>query len=225
MPAPPTVFVVDDDSAVRDSLSALLSSQGLPAECFPSAGAYLDSVSETRVGCLLLDLRMPGMTGIELLQRLANDGASRPTVVITGCADISAVVQAMKLGAIDLLQKPCHPGKLVELVRTSLESDIRNRSRQQQHENDLKRIEALSGSDQLLLSGIVRGLTNQQIALELDISLRTVQFRRKHLFASLGIKKKSELFEVVHSAGWLPKTGGESHLTDIYSRGSSPPGK
>jgi FixJ family two-component response regulator len=200
----PTVFVVDDDPAVLDSISQLLSSQGFATRCFSNARAYLECVSEDLVGCLVLDLRMPGVTGIQLLQQLLGNDASRPTVIVSGYADVPAVVKAMKLGATDVLQKPCAPDHLIEVVREALATDVRERSRKFLCRGHLQRIETLSCMDQQILSGIVRGLTNLQIAEALDISLRSVQLRRKQILVALEVTSKADLFEVVRSAGWSP---------------------
>lgn len=202
MTHPPTVFVVDDDPAVLHSLQTLLDSQGLRSECFSSAEAFLEAVDPQRPGCLVADLRMPGVTGLQLLQRLAEKRQGRPTVVISGFAEVSSVVQSMKLGAIDVIEKPFHPGKFLVAVRNALAADERQRARSVQQHQALERIEALSADERAVLGGIVRGLTNREIADELDVSLRTVQFRRSSLMTSLGLKSKAEMIELVQQAGW-----------------------
>ncbi|MGE3315316.1 MAG: response regulator transcription factor, partial [Planctomycetaceae bacterium] len=179
-------------------------SNGLSARCFPTAERFLESVNDDDVGCLLLDLRMPGMAGHQLLQRLSGGTSMRPTIVISGYADIPGVVKAMQLGAIDVLEKPCPPRKLVESVRSALETDIRDRGESRCRHLDLSRIQSLSSIDRLILGGIVRGLTNMQIANELEVSLRTVQLRRKRIFALLSVKSKAELFRMIRSSGWWP---------------------
>lgn len=197
-----TVFVVDDDPAVLHSLQALLESQGLRSECFSSAEAYLEAVDAQAPGCLVADLRMPGVTGLQLLQQLAENRQGRPTVVISGFAEVSSVVQSMKLGAIDVLEKPFHPGKFLSAVRSALDADNQQRSRSVRQREALEQIEALSADERVVLSGIVRGLTNREIADELDVSLRTVQFRRSGLMTTLRLNSKAELIELVQRSGW-----------------------
>lgn len=198
----PTVFVVDDDPAVLHSLQTLLDSQGLRSECFSSAEEFLESVDAQSPGCLVADLRMPGVTGLQLLQHLAEKRQGRPTVVISGFAEVSSVVQSMKLGAIDVLEKPFHPGRFLTAVRNALQADDQQRARSVQQQQALERIEALSADERSVLAGIARGLTNREIADELDVSLRTVQFRRSSLMTTLGLKSKAEMIELVQQAGW-----------------------
>lgn len=202
MPEVPTVFVVDDDLAVLHSLQTLLEEQGLPAECFSSAEAFLKSVDPQRPGCLVADLRMPGVTGLQLLQRLAESRQGRPTVVISGFAEVSSVVQSMKLGAIDVLEKPFHPGKFLAAVRNALQIDDQLRVSTAEQRSALAQIEKLTADERPVMAGIVRGLTNREIADELDVSLRTVQFRRSSLMATLGLESKSQLIELAQRAGW-----------------------
>lgn len=198
----PTVFVVDDDLAVLHSLQTLLEGQGLPAECFSSAELFLEAVAPQRPGCLVADLRMPGVTGLQLLQHLAERRQGRPTVVISGFAEVGSVVQSMKLGAVDVLEKPFHPGKFLAAVRNALQVDEHSRARTEGQRKALELIEKLSADERPVMAGIVRGLTNREIADELDVSLRTIQFRRSSLMAALGLKSKAQLIELAQCAGW-----------------------
>ncbi|MDX1969567.1 MAG: response regulator [Planctomycetaceae bacterium] len=201
----PTVFVVDDDHAVLDSIARLLATQNFVTECFPSAEAFRQRLKDSPcVGCLVVDLRMPGMTGCQLLERLAQEGLSIPTVVITGHAEIEAVVQTMRLGAIDFLQKPFPPARLLEAVRQALNLAVTQSAANAEQRDVQQRLNALSADEQLVLWGIARGLTNQQIADEMDVSLRTVQLRRSSLFKSLNIQSRPEIVALVQSSGWTP---------------------
>lgn len=200
----PTVFVVDDDPAVLDSLQRLLSSQGHRVECFSSGEAYLEGVTAERAGCLVVDLRMPGVTGLQLLQQLASAESSRPTVVISGHAEIASVVQAMKLGAVDVLEKPFQPSHLLKAVQAALVVDAGSRGRIDTRRRARERINQLSTDERAVLGGIAHGLTNRQIAEQLDVSLRTVQFRRSSLMEALKVSSRSELIELVLQADWSP---------------------
>lgn len=200
----PTVFVVDDDPAVLDSLQRLLSSQGHRVECFSSGEGYLQSVTADRAGCLVVDLRMPGVTGLQLLQHLAIEESSRPTVVISGHAEIASVVQAMKLGAVDVLEKPFQPSHLLKAVQAALLVDAGTRGRVDTRRRARERINQLSADERAVLGGIAHGLTNRQIAEQLDVSLRTVQFRRSSLMETLKVSSRSELIELVLQADWSP---------------------
>ena len=200
----PTVFVVDDDPAVLDSLQRLLTSQGHRVECFSSGEAYLEGVAAERAGCLVVDLRMPGVTGLQLLQQLASAESSRPTVVISGHAEIASVVQAMKLGAVDVLEKPFQPSHLLKAVQAALVVDAGSRGRIDTRRRARERINQLSADERAVLGGIAHGLTNRQIAEQLDVSLRTVQFRRSSLMEALKVSSRSELIELVLQADWSP---------------------
>ena len=200
----PTVFVVDDDPAVLDSLQRLLTSQGHRVECFSSGEAYLEGVTAERAGCLVVDLRMPGVTGLQLLQQLASAESSRPTVVISGHAEIASVVQAMKLGAVDVLEKPFQPSHLLKAVQAALVVDAGSRGRIDTRRRARERINQLSADERAVLGGIAHGLTNRQIAEQLDVSLRTVQFRRSSLMEALKVSSRSELIELVLQADWSP---------------------
>lgn len=200
----PTVFVVDDDTPVLDSLTSLLGGHGFIAECFPSAEEYLSQVTPDRPGCLVLDLLMPGMTGVELLERMTALQCHRPVLAITGYSPMDAIVQIVKLGAVDVLQKPFSPSRLIESVRKALQIDAARREGRSECVQARLKINALSAEERMVLSGIVRGLTNQAIADELDVSLRTVQFRRTSLCKSLGLSRRSELLLLSQQANWFP---------------------
>ena len=159
-----TVFVVDDDAAVLHSVASALASRGMNAECFESADAFRQNVDATRPGCLIVDLKMPGMSGIQLLQQLKLEQDFRPAVVITGFAEIETVVQSMKLGAADFLQKPFVPAQLIEAAQQALEKDRRLRESRQAGEGARSKLATLPKEEIAVMSRLARGLTNQQIA-------------------------------------------------------------
>lgn len=200
----PTVFLIDDDAAVLDSTMRLLNAEGLRTECFSSVDQFLSRVESSRIGCLVVDLRMPGKSGIDLLSALSISRTPRHAVVISGYAQIESVVQAMKLGAVDFLEKPFSPQKFITAVRAALELEIRQRGTEEHVCQHRRKIDALSKDEFTVLTGIVRGLTNQQLADELGVSLRTIQFRRTSLWRALGVTSKPELLALVSEARWTP---------------------
>lgn len=200
MPWTPSVFIVDDDESVLDSLRTLLQSEGLPTECFSSAESFLSCVDASRPGCIVLDLNMPNITGTELLRRLREQNCARPAVIITGYAEIETVVQTMKLGVTEFLTKPCLPSKLIEAVKTALAHDNADRKEHQERRRRLQRLEALSEDERRVLEGIVQGLTNRELADAMDVSVRTVQLRRAALFARLEVKSVAELMTFLRKA-------------------------
>ncbi len=209
VPTNATVFIVDDDPAVIASLDGLFRSQGICAESYSSAQDFLGRVDAQRPGCLLVDLRMPETSGIQLMQMLQARNATRPTVVITGNGDVESAVQAMKLGAMDFLQKPFNPTVLLETVQRALNEDERRRGHDEMRRQFLERVARLTPDERTVLIGMLRGLTNQQIADEMDVSLRTVQFRRSGLFGTLGVKTRMELIGLVERVQWSPEENPE----------------
>lgn len=143
---------------------------------------------------------MPGMSGVQLVRHLVERAAFRPTVIITGYAEITLAVEAMKLGVVDFLEKPCPPARLVEAVKRALEQEQRDWKRRRDRLEAQAKLSALSAEERAVLNGIARGLTNREIAAELDVSLRTVQFRRASLVKTLGIRAKSDLLALVEKA-------------------------
>jgi len=188
-----TVFVVDDDAAVRDSIQELVESVGLQAEGYPSARAFLDAFQPQRPGCLVLDVRMAEMSGLVLQQRLNELGAKIPVIVLTGHGDVSMAVQAMKAGAIDFIQKPYPEQALLDSINAALASDAESRrSSWVAHANE-QQLAALTDREREVLNRTLSGSTSKEIAHELGISPRTVEVHRKNLLHKLGISTVKEL--------------------------------
>ena len=193
----PTVFVVDDDPAVRRSLAEMLDAAQLTSRCYESAQEFLASYDASWPGCLVLDVRMPGMSGIELQEKLAGEGIHLPIIMITGHGDVPISVRAMKQGAIDFLEKPYHPHILLDSIREALKLDTEHRRKQARQAEVEARIATLTPGEQAVLERLVAGKINKVIALELDIGLRTVQARRSSLMKKLHVESRAALIELV----------------------------
>ena len=199
----PIVFIVDDDEAVRESLYATIHAMSLHTKCFDSAEAFLDAVDPTQPGCLLLDVRMPGMTGIKLQEQLVATKIDLPVIIITGHADIPMAVQSMQQGAVDFLEKPYRSSQLRESVREALRVDAQRRQEREEQKGVEQKLARLTESENDVVERIVSGRTNKQIASELDISLRTVQFRRSSIMKKLDVDSRAALIELVlFKQGW-----------------------
>lgn len=174
----PTVFVVDDDEGVRDSLRFLLASAGLATRTSGSAAEFLDSYDVDQPGCLVLDVRMPAMSGLELQQQLNVRGAMIPVIFITGHGDIPMAVEAMQHGAFDFLQKPFRDQDLIDRLRKALAKDAENRVDLRQRDQIRSRFDTLTPREHEVLVLMVRGLPNKIMAVELGVSQRTVEIHR-----------------------------------------------
>ena len=204
MSSDPTVFVVDDDAAVRDSLTWLIESAGLPVETYDSARAFLACYRRDRPGCLVLDLRMPGMSGIELQERLARQETTLPVIIITGYGDVPTAVRAMRTGAVDLLEKPFDGEVLLESIRKALDRDVRNRHEWARRAQAAERLGLLTPREQEVLELVVTGKSNKEAAAELGVSPKTIEAHRGHAMRKMGVRSLAEL---VHFAR-LATTGG-----------------
>jgi two-component system, LuxR family, response regulator FixJ len=176
--ATPTVFVVDDDEGVRDSLRFLLKSVGLATKVLGSAAEFLASHDANQPGCLLLDVRMPAMSGLELQQQLNLRGDTIPVIFITGHGDIPMAVEAMQHGAFDFLQKPFRDQDLIDRLQKALAKDAHNRLELKQRAQILSRFDALTPREHEVLELMVRGMPNKIMAAELGVSQRTVEIHR-----------------------------------------------
>ncbi|QDT56159.1 Response regulator protein TodT [Caulifigura coniformis] len=192
----PTVFVVDDDRDFRDSLAALLSALGHRVETFDSAAAFREGVDAGRPGCLLLDIRMPVESGLEMYADLVRAGKRLPVIFITGHADVSTAVAAMKTGAVEFLEKPFQREQLASLVDRALAIDAEWRLADNRFRELDESIQRLSPNDLETLQLIFDGATNKAMAARLFISERAVELRRQRLMQRLGVRSVPELLEL-----------------------------
>jgi len=197
---PPTVFVVDDDDAVRTSLRLLLKSVGLPVETFASAQEFLDGAEGDRSGCLVLDIRMPGMSGLELQQRLNETHSIIPIVFITGHGDVPMAVEAMQHGAVDFIQKPFRDQDLIDRINQALEKDRENREGLRERDAIHKRMQQLTPREREVLDLVTQGKANKVIAGDLDVSQRTVEIHRARVMEKMGASSLAHLVRMVIEA-------------------------
>ncbi len=195
-----TVFVVDDDEAVRNSLRFLLKSVGLATQTLASAREFLDSYKPQQPGCLVLDVRMPGMSGLELQQQLNLRGAVIPVIFITGHGDVPMAVEAMQQGAFDFLQKPFRDQDLIDRIQRALERDSRSRTTLAQHAKIRERLDSLTEREREVLTLITRGMPNKVMAAELGVSQRTVEIHRARIMEKSGAPSLAQLVRMVLDA-------------------------
>jgi two-component system response regulator FixJ len=187
------VHVIDDDDAMRDSLAFLLGTAGLTACTYPSASAFLATLPGVSTGCVVTDVRMPGMNGIELLRYLRERGAALPVVVITGHGDIALAVEAMKAGAADFIEKPFDDEVLLGAVRSAFNRGAVNDERAAEHPAIAARLEARTQRERQVLDGLIAGRANKLIAYDLGISPRTVEVYRANVMTKMHAGSLSEL--------------------------------
>lgn len=177
----PIVFVVDDDKAVRDSLKLLLKSAGLTSRAYASATEFLAAYDDDQPGCLVLDIRMPGMNGLELQDELNRRGAIIPVIFITGHGDVPMAVDSMRRGAMDFLQKPFRDADLIDRVQSALALDQGNRAQLEVRDAIRDRLARLTAREMQVLRLLALGKSNKQMAGDLGVSQRTVEIHRAHL--------------------------------------------
>ena len=182
-----TVFIIDDDEAVRDSIKELLESVGLQAECYDSAQAFLNNLEPERPGCIVLDVRMAEMSGLVLQSKLNDLGFTTPVIVITGHGDVPLAVQAMKGGAIDFIQKPYPEQALLDSINAALAADARARRLTRTSADFDRRLKNLTDREKEVLDLTQSGSTSKEIATALAISPRTVETHRKNILRKLEI--------------------------------------
>jgi len=197
------VYVIDDDEAMRDSLDFLLGSAGFHITLFESAHHFLDAVSNLDFGCVVSDVRMPGIDGIELLKRMKTSHSAFPIVVMTGHGDVPLAVEAMKLGAVDFLEKPFEDDRLIGMIDAALRQ-AESSARSEAATLDIgARIATLSPRERQVMDGLIAGLSNKLIAREYDISPRTIEVYRANVMTKMQAGSLSELVRLAIRAGAL----------------------
>ena len=193
----PTVFLVDDDEAVRDSLGLLMKSVALNSQPYPSADAFLAEFDPDCPGCLVLDIRMPGMSGMELQQKLIEMRAILPIIFITGHGDIPMAVEAMQRGAVDFIPKPFRDHELLDRINKALADDQENRSTLLEREEVEERIKKLTPREKEVLDLVVQGKANKVMAGDLDVSQRTVEIHRSRVMEKMQARSLAQLVRMV----------------------------
>jgi two-component system response regulator FixJ len=187
------VHIIDDDDAMRDSLSFLLEAADYKCITYDSAVAFLDVLARLAPGCIVTDIRMPGMSGLELVRTLRERSVSHPVIVITGHADVPLAVEAMKAGVADFIEKPFNDETLLAAVRQAMAHEADEQAERDARSELLARIESLSGREREVLDGLVAGRSNKVIAFDLGISPRTIEIYRANLMTKMGASGLSDL--------------------------------
>ncbi len=190
-------YLVDDDEAIRDALTWLLISRGVQSQCWDSAEAFLADYRAEMSGCLILDMRMVGMTGLELFDRLLEQGCAMPVIFLTGHADVPLAVAALKRGAFDFIEKPFNDNELADRVIEALRLEDHRRSRSADRLRIKERLATLTERERAVMERILAGKLNKVIADELQIAMRTVEVHRARIFEKMGVRSAVEL------AQWL----------------------
>jgi FixJ family two-component response regulator len=189
----PKVFVVDDDEAMRDSIGCLLESVNLPSRMFSTAKEFLEFCDMQQLGCALLDIRMPDMSGIELLEHLKARGIQMPVIIITGHGDVPLAVRAMKLGAFDFVQKPFNAQELLDRVHAALRVVQQNSLLNRKLESLRSNFDALTGREREVMELVVTGNPSKVIGMKLGISSKTVDIHRSNIMKKLNVRTVAEL--------------------------------
>jgi FixJ family two-component response regulator len=197
MSAEPTVFIVDDDQEVRDAIALLMLSVGLQTRGFPDAWSYLNTFDPKAPGCLVLDVRMPDMNGLEVQDELAAKPYHPPIVMITGHGDVPMAVRAVKAGAVDFIEKPFNDQALIDAVQRAIALDAEGRGEALELADIKERVERLTKREREILDQIVAGKRNKVIAYDLGISQSTVEAHRAKVMEKLGARSLSELMRMV----------------------------
>jgi two-component system, LuxR family, response regulator FixJ len=205
MPDKTRIYIVDDDEAVRDSLSVLLEARGYQARTFSLAREFLDAASTLPPGCLIADIRMPEMDGLELQRHLAERSLRFPTIVITGHGDVALAVRAMKAGVLDFIEKPFSSQAILDSVATALSQLLAADKRDPAAIAATAKLDLLSPREREVLEGLLAGLPNKSIAYDLAISPRTVEVHRARVMDKMGARNLSELIRFALAAGLRAK--------------------
>lgn len=212
MAAKATMYVVDDDKAVLRSLERQLSSAGYRVVSFDRAANFLDAAVQFSEGCVLLDLRMPGLNGFQVLSSLAKLENPIPAIVITGEGEVQTAVRAMRAGAVDFLEKPFAAERLLAAIDLAL-AHPGQAYRERDAITAAERLAVLSPRERTVLDALVAGHQNKQIAFDLGISIRTVEVHRARMMHRLGVRQLAEAVRLVVTAGFVPRRGAKRQLS------------
>jgi len=204
-----TVCVIDDDDAVRDSLKALLETADLNVATYADAFAFLEDYQPERILCALIDVRMPGMDGIELLEKLTPQGSLPPIIIITGHGEVQMAVKAMKSGAFDFVEKPFEPDGLIERVNAAIRWGASRAAENEKKQEALSRLEHLTPREMEVLKCLLGGLSNKAIARKLELSPRTVEVHRARVMDKTDVESLSHLVRLSLLAGLEPDADEE----------------
>ena len=210
MATDPMVFVVDDDPALRHSLTRLMASVQLPVATYGTAEEFLDDYSADQPGCALIDVRMPGMSGLELQERLAADPVGLPIIIITGHGDVPMAVRALKHGAFDFVEKPFRGQALLDAVSKAIAVDREQRQAHADRAEARTRIESLTSREHATMELVVAGRTNAQIAAELGVTAKTVEFHRSNVSRKLQTENVQDLVRLAWRAGQLEEARSDA---------------
>ncbi len=191
------IAIIDDDEFVRDGLTELLDSVGYKSSVFTNASEFLNEFNQDQIGCILLDVRMPGMSGIELQHKLNVMNSTIPVIIMTGHGDITMAVQAMKDGAFEFIQKPFRDQDLLDAISKALEKNMKSIDRLNKYEAIQRRINLLTGRERQVVDRVLDGKANKIIARELDVSDRTIELHRSHAMKKLNVNSVAELVKLL----------------------------
>ncbi|GHH00977.1 response regulator transcription factor [Pseudodonghicola xiamenensis] len=196
------IHIVDDDRAAREGLGFLLSSLGLKTRAYASAAELLEAIDDQAEGCILADVRMPGMSGLELLDELGRRGCLLPVIMITGHGDVPMAVRAMRAGAVDFFEKPVNGMTLVDRIKEALDQSRARAGTEREKVRLIRRIDSLTTREAEVARAVLRGLMNKQIAHELGISQKTVENHRHNAMEKMGATSAADLVRLLVAAGW-----------------------
>jgi two-component system response regulator FixJ len=195
------IHIVDDEEAIRRSASFMLKTSGFDVQTWPSGVAFLKEARSAASGCVLLDVRMPEMDGLEVQQALIEHGVAMPVIVLTGHGDITIAVRAMKAGAVDFLEKPFEKARLLDAIEEAFARLEDTAGRADRAQDAAIAIASLTAREREVLEGLAQGLPNKTIAFDLDISARTVEVHRANLMSKLNVRSLSEALRIAFAAG------------------------
>ncbi len=193
------IRIVDDDPAVRDSLKWMLELAGMRVQIYGSADEFLANDNFEDAGCLVLDVRLPGKTGVELLEEVESKGCFLPVIIITGHADVPTAVRAFRSGALDFIEKPFDDQHLLERIRHAIELDLRTRTQRGHHDEVVRKVSKLTPREKEVMQLVVAGHPNKRIAADLDISPKTVEAHRAHVMTKMAADSLAKLVQMAES--------------------------